>query len=294
MTRGLSLLAFSVCLLAAEDNTPTFRSESRLVVAHVSVSDSHGDPVNGLPQSAFQLTEDGVPQQLASFRQEDAPVSLQLVIDNSASMADKRASVEAALLKLVQASNPSDETAVINFAEQAYIDQGFTGDLKTLAHGLKRPKENGETALFDAAYLGVAHLRERASQDKKVMLCLTDGADNRSISSLARITREAQEAGIQVYAIALLSVDDPAERTRGKKALDAITVATGGEAYYPESVGEVEQIAQKIARDIRNQYTVAYRSTNSNLDGKFRSIKVTVNAPGVVSVRQKAGYYALP
>lgn len=287
-------------LLAAQAPAPpdpapaatTFRSDARLVVLHVTVTDKDGKLINGLPQSVFKVAENSVPQEITVFRQEDAPVSFGLVIDNSASMRDMRSHVEAAALGLIKASNPDDEAFVVNFNEHATLDQEFTGDLKILERGLRRLDSKGETAMRDAAELAVTHLREHGAKDKKVLFIITDGADNSSIVSLAQVIRAAQRSGIQVYAIGLLAAEEPRDVRMAHRALDSLTADTGGLAYYPESVEEVDAIVQKVAKDIRNQYTVGYRPTNQAQDATFRQLRVDVKSPNVGQVRYRSGYWA--
>lgn len=297
MHRRLAILCLLVLqgswwLPAQDAPTATFRSDTRLVVLHVTVMDKDGQLINGLPQTAFRVSENNLPQQVTVFRQEDAPVSFGLVIDNSSSMVDKRARVEAAALGLIKASNPDDEAFVVNFNDRSSIDQDFTSDLKSLERGLKRIDSRGETAMRDAAELAVAHLREKAGKDKKVLFIITDGADNSSTVVLDQVIREAQRAGIQVYAVGLLADEDPRDVRNAKKNLDLLAESTGGQAFYPASVSEVDSIVQKVAHDIRNQYTVGYQPSNQALDGTFRALRVEVRGPNVVMVRHRNGYWA--
>ncbi|MEO8025863.1 MAG: VWA domain-containing protein, partial [Bryobacteraceae bacterium] len=243
--RLLSSLFLTLALFAQDD--VTFRSDTRLVVLHASVADKGGKLLTGLPQSSFKVFENGVEQQIKLFKREDVPVSLGVIIDNSASMRDKRVKVSAASLALVKASNPQDEVFVVNFNDDAYLDQSFTNDVKRLEDALQKYDTRGGTAMRDAISLSIDYVKTDAKKDKKVLLVVTDGNDNSSAESLERLVKRAQDMGILVYAIGILSDEEPRESKKAKRALKAITEATGGMVYYPKEVGEVEKLALQVA-----------------------------------------------
>jgi Ca-activated chloride channel homolog len=270
----------------------TFRTDTRLVDLHATVVDKEGHLMLDLPQSAFTVYENGVKQQIQVFRREDVPVSLGLIIDNSASMHDKRAKVGSAALTLVGASNPDDEVFIMNFNDQAFLDRDFTNDIHSLEDALKTINSKGETAMRDALRLGIEHLRHAGKKEKKVLLVVSDGEDNSSVETLDHLIQAAQQNGVLTYAVGLLSDNEPRDAERAKRALDALTLATGGQAWYPTELSEVDGIAREVAHDIRNQYFLGYTSSNQALDGTYRRIRVVANAPGNPVVRTRAGYYA--
>ena len=276
------------------DDTPsfTFRTDTRLVDLHATVVDKQGHLVLDLPETAFQVFEDGAQQVIASFRREDVPVSLGLIIDNSASMHSKRAKVASAALALVAASNPDDEVFIMNFNDEASLDQDFTSDTQLLENALKKINSKGETAMRDALRMGVEHLRHGGQKEKKILLVVTDGEDNSSVEILDHVIQSAQQNDVIIYGIGLLSDDEPREAERAKRAIDALTFATGGQAWYPQELAEVDGIAREVAHEIRNQYILGYSPSNHALNGKFRKILVTVNGPGNPTVRTRTGYYA--
>ncbi len=277
------------------DQDAVFRSNTRLVVLHATVVDKKGHLVTDLPRKAFKVFENGVEQSLKVFRREDVPVSMGLIVDNSGSMRDKRQKVEAAALALVKDSNRDDEVFVVNFNDEAFLDTPkMTNDSKVLEQALGRIDSRGGTAMRDALRMSLDYLKEKAKKDKKVLVVVTDGNDNASSVSLEHLVKAAQQSEVLVYAVGLLSEEERREAKRAKRALDALTQATGGQAYYPKEVGEVDQIAHQVARDIRNQYILAYSPVNQTLDGSFRQIKVTVNGPNRPQVRTRTGYYATP
>lgn len=268
----------------------TFRSDTRLVVLNVSVF-KDGKVVKDIPQSAFTIFENGEKQQINVFRQEDAPISLGLIIDNSASMTDKRDRVASAALAMVKASNPQDEVFIINFNEKAVLTRDFTNNSKDLEEALRKIDSQGETAMRDALLLGIEHLRHHGSKDKKVLLVVTDGEDNSSVETQAHLVQSAQQNDVIIYAIGLLGAEEPSSAARAKKQLNELTVETGGRAWFPTDTAEIADITPEIAHEIRNQYVLAYTPSNLAADGSFRKIRVDVNVPGV-TVHTRSGYYA--
>lgn len=298
-------IALSILLLGAlvhaeppsqepvEDTDAMFTSDIRLVEVHATVTDGNGKLLTGLAQGAFQISENSVPQEIKVFRQEDAPVSLGLIIDSSGSMLTKRAQVNAAALRLVRASNKGDEVFVMTFNDKPALVQDFTQDVGQLEKSLNRIDSSGATAMRDAISLAIQHLKRLAKNDKKVVLVVTDGEDNSSFEEMARVVRAAQQDDVLVYAIGLLTNETARSAAVAKHDLDALTLATGGEVFYPAELSEVDAIADHVARDLRNQYTIAYNPTNEKQDGTFRQIHVTVDVPGAV-VRTRTGYFAGP
>ena len=281
-----------------EESGAVFRSDTRVVDLHATVVDKSGHLVTNLTKDAFTVFENGVQQQVRTFHREDLPVSMGLIVDNSGSMRDKRAKVEAAALALVKDSNPEDEVFVVNFNEEAYNDlphgKDFTSDVKEMEEALTRIDARGGTAMRDAIRMSIDHEREKAHRDKKVLVVVTDGNDNSSLVSLENLVKASQQSGVLIYSIGLLSEEERREAKRAERALVALAEATGGEAFFPKEVADVDRIAHQVARNIRNQYTIVYTPANQTMDGTFRQIKVTVKAPGNPTVRTRSGYYATP
>jgi Ca-activated chloride channel homolog len=274
----------------------TFSSDTRLVVCHTTVVDKNGHLVTDLPQSAFTVYENGVTQPIKSFRREDVPVSMGLIVDNSGSMRDKRAKVEAAAVTLAKDSNKDDEVFVVNFNDEAFLDnphgKDFTSNIKEIEEALTRIDSRGGTAMRDAIRMSIDHLKEKAHKDKKVLVVVTDGNDNSSGISLENLVKASQQSEVMIYAVGLLSEEERREAKRAERALNDLAVATGGETFFPKDVSEVERIAHTVARDIRNQYTIQYTPTNQAMDGSFRAIKIAVNGSGRLTARTRSGYYA--
>jgi len=281
-----------------QDETPKFTSDVRVVVLPTTVVDKNGHLVTDLTKDQFTVYENGVVQPITKFKREDVPVSLGLIIDNSGSMRDKRAKVEAAAVALAKASNPDDESFVVNFNDEAFLDlphgKEFTSNIKELEEALQRIDSRGGTAMRDAIRMSIDHVKEKGHKDKKVLVVVTDGNDNSSVISLEKLVKDSQQSGVLIYSVGLLSDEERREAQRAKRALIDLGTATGGEAFFPKDLGEVEPIAQRVAHDIRNQYTIQYSPTNAALDGTFRQIKVVVNASGKPTPRTRSGYYATP
>jgi VWFA-related protein len=252
--------------------------------------------VQDLKRDNFEVFEDGVKQALISFQHTDLPVSIGLVVDNSGSMSRKRPSVNKSALDLIQASNPDDEAFVVNFSDEAFIDQEFTSNVNKLRDGLSHIESHGGTALYDAVVASADKLVADAKHPKQVLILITDGEDNASSLDLVPTIRRVQElSGPVIYSIGLLFGDEMshAEVKHARRALEMLSTETGGVAYFPKSVEQVDQIAAEVARDIRSQYTLGYHSTKPTTDPGFRRVQVNATAKGTskLTVRTRTGYF---
>jgi Ca-activated chloride channel family protein len=268
------------------------RKEVDEVTLHATVVDDKNHLITNLDRSDFTVFEDGQPQKVTAFRREDIPVAMGIVIDNSGSMRDKRPAVNAAAVNFVKSSNPQDKVFIVNFNEDYFLDQDYTASIPKLKDALERIEARGGTALYDAVVASSDHLKKSGLLEKRVLLVVTDGEDNASRESLEQAIRRLQEEnGPTVYTIGLLSEE---HSKRAKRALRQMAEETGGIAFFPQGLGEVESITQQIAHDIRNQYTLGYKPTKPQSEGGFRSVKVDANAKGYkkLQVRTRSGYYA--
>ncbi len=281
-----------------EESGTIFHSDTRLVVCHTTVVDKNGRLVTDLPPGAFTVYENDVQQPIHAVKREDVPVSIGYIIDNSGSMRDKRAKVEAAATTLAEESNKDDEVFVVNFNDEPFLDnphgKDFTNDIDEIREALTRIDSRGGTAMRDAIRVSIDHLKEHAHREKKVLVVVTDGNDNSSIISLENLVKASQQADVLIYAVGLLSEEERREAKRAERALKDLTDATGGECFFPRDLSEVDRIAHQVARDIRSQYTITYTPTNSAMDGTYRKIRIAVNAAGHPTVRTRSGYYATP
>jgi len=279
---------------SGQEDTGGFVFHSRVdeVLLHATVVDDKQRMVTNLDKGAFTVLEDGKPQNIVSFRHEDIPVAMGIVIDNSGSMREKRDRVNKAAINLVKASNPQDEVFIVNFNDEYYLDQDFTSDLSKMREALEKVDTRGGTALYDAVVASADHLRKNGKLEKKVLLVVTDGEDNESQESLEQAIRRLQEEnGPTVYTLGLLGEE---KQRRARKALQFMAEKTGGIAFFPKTLDQVDEISRQVAHDIRNQYTIGYKPTNPKSSGGYRAIKVDAKAKGYgkLTVRTKSGYYA--
>jgi Ca-activated chloride channel homolog len=270
-----------------------FRKDVDEVMLHATVVDDKQHIITNLDRTAFTVFEDGKPQSIISFHHVDIPVAMGIVIDNSGSMREKRSKVNQAALNLVRSSNPRDEVFIVNFNDEQYLDQDFTHDLLKLKEALEKIDARGGTALYDAVVASADHLKQNARLEKKVIFLVTDGEDNASSETLEQAIKQLQlEGGPSVYAIGILGDEDHPKRA--KKALQIIADRTGGIAFFPKTLDEVDNISRTIANDIRNQYAIGYKPLSPKKAGEFRQIRVEAKAKGhsKLVVRTKSGYYA--
>ena len=282
---------------------PVLRKEGEGYVLHTDVEevalnctvlDDHNRLVPGLKKDEFQVLEDGVQQTLISFQHTDLPVSIALVVDNSGSMSRKRPSVNKSALDLIEASNPQDEAFVVNFSDEAFIDQDFTSDVSKLREGLSHIEARGGTALYDAVVASADKLVADGKRPKQVLILITDGEDNASTLSLEQTIRRVQQlSGPVIYTIGLLFGDEMSrsEVKHARRALEMLSTETGGMAFFPKSIEQVDQIAAEVARDIRSQYTLGYHSTKPTTEPGFRRVEVTAKGQGKLTVRTRTGYF---
>ncbi len=274
----------------------TLHENAYEVQLNASVFDQTGRSIQTLGQDSFRVYEDGVAQNIASFRHEDLPVSLGILIDSSGSMYDKRAAVDQASLDLVKLSNPQDEAFLVDFSWEAFIDQDFTSDIGKLQQGLSYIKSSGGTAIYDALVASADYLTKNAKHPKQVLLVVTDGEDNASSATLDQAIRRIQDLdGPVIYCVGLLFGEDESksESRHARRVLETLSEETGGQAYFPKSLKEVDPIAKEVANDIRTQYTITYHSSKAPELGGYRQVHVDAKEKGFnkLTVRTRSGYY---
>jgi VWFA-related protein len=275
----------------AADDPTTIRLDVNLVVINVSVSNKDGVIVPGLGKQAFQLFVDGAPRPINVFRGEDAPVTVGLVVDNSASMGPKRSEVIAASLAFARSSNPQDQMFVVHFSDHARFGlpsaKAFTASIPELEKALSQFTVGGTTALYDALGLALSHF-SRATINRKTLIMISDGGDNSSAARLADIVQWAQKSGVTFYCIGLFDKSDEGSNPR---VLSQFAEITGGKAYFPSDVQDTTKICVEIAHEIRSQYTLGFAGAE---DGKYHHIKVVAQDPtfGVLQVHTRPGYFA--
>ena len=285
---------------AGKSQTPpqnqTLKVDVDLVQVTATVTDVQNRYVTGLEQEHFQIWEDKLEQKIEHFSAEDVPISLGVIFDTSGSMKDKISTARDAAVTFLKTGNPEDEYFLVEFANRPQVAEDFTTDVTRLQNKLIFTPAKGMTAMYDSVYLGLEKLKE-GNNPKKALLLITDGEDNRSRYTFSNVKDFVKEQDVQIYGIGI--VDDWSSNLgaghTGRAMVEELSDLTGGRAFFPDSVYELEDICTKIAVELKNQYVIGYKSTNEAKDGKWRKLRLKVNPPkGLprLSVRAKSGYYA--
>lgn len=275
---------------ANDNGIYVFQAEAREVMLHATVVDEKNRLVTDLAKQDFTVYENNQPQTIQVFKREDYPVAMGIIVDNSGSMREKRDEVNKAAINLVRSSNPEDQVFVVNFSDEPILDQEFTSDIKKLQAALEHVEARGGTALYDAVVAASDYLLKSPLQ-RKVLFVVTDGEDDASQESLEEtVHRIQQENGPVLYSIGLLGEDHD---RKAKRALQILSERTGGIAFFPPTLNEVDEISRSVAHDIRNQYTISYTPTTPKNVGGYRTIHVDAHARGYkkLTVRTRSGYY---
>jgi len=291
---GVSVLAALLFgpLALAQDQQPQFKSSSELVVLHVLVTDRAGVYVQGLAPDSFRVYDENRPQTPKFFLDEDAPVTIGLVIDSSGSMGRARGRVIAAATEFVESSNPRDEIFALVFNDEVHKvfgDNSFTSNPIVLQGALARAFQPvGRTALYDAVVAGLDYAGS-GSHDRRVLVVLSDGGDNASDATLKDVVKRVQASNTVIYSVALI---DPEDYDSNPGKLRQLSETSGGEWFAPKDAAEVHRDFQKIARDVRHMYTIGFEPTNSAYHAGFHRIRVDVTtADGKrLAVKSRAGY----
>jgi len=271
--------------------------DTTLVVVPVTVTDANNRFVLGLEKSDFQVFEDGVEQKITHFSGEDAPISIGLLIDTSGSMTMKLDTSRRAAEELLKTLNPQDEAFLIEFSDRAQLVQAFTNKPEDMQSGLGRLQTGGLTALLDAVNLGIAEMKN-AKNPRKALVVISDGGDNNSRYSQQEIRNIVRDADVQLYAMGVFEaffLSLTKEEVSGPKLLSQIAEQTGGRAFGASEASQLEAIAEKIAIELHNEYSLAYSPSHAERDGKLRKIEVRIKQPkGLpdLKARWRTGYYA--
>ncbi|MCI0348799.1 MAG: VWA domain-containing protein [Acidobacteriales bacterium] len=279
----------------AEDVT-VLKEYTDVVTFNVTVTDTNNRLVAGLSRDHFELYEDNVKQTLEYFRDIDAPASIGILFDVSGSMKGKIDRALEALRAFIETSHVEDDYFLIAFNHRANLVAEFT-DGDTILNKLTLVTPKGETALYDAAYLGCEKVKQGRHR-KRVLLLISDGEDNRSRYSYGELHQLLRESDVQVYCVGISGGDGFSYGylgMQGQAILEEIAKMSGGKAFFPQSEQELEDATTRIALELRHQYSLGYVPTNLKRDGKFHKIKVRINLPrGLPSLRvqTREGYYA--
>lgn len=283
----------------ADDPDERIRVKTDLVSLTLTVTDPYGRYVSGLSKGAFTIIDNNQEQEITFFSDADAPVSVGILFDVSGSMSgEKIGKARKALERFIGTSHPSDEYFLIAFNNRAQLLMDRTRDGEAVLRKLTlvKPKEN--TALYDAVYLGVERVT-RGTHQKRAMLIISDGQDNASRYNFGEVRRLMKESDVVTYAVGIMDRGDSVGSIglQGQAFLDELSSVTGGKSFYPQTDIEMDEIFERIALELRNQYSIGYTPKDFQPDGKWRKVKVKIKPPrGLprLTVRSREGYYATP
>lgn len=266
-----------------------------MVLVPVTVTDPMNRLVTGLEKEDFQLYENGGEQNIATFAAEDAPVSIGIIFDLSGSMSTKLIRARESILQFIRTANPQDEFFVIGFNDRPELIEDFTNSVEDIQARLATVRSGHRTALLDAIYYGLTKMKE-ARHERKALLVVSDGGDNRSRYTEGELRAQVREMDVEMYSIGIFDpyASTPEERT-GPQLLNDLSDETGGRLFRVDDIADMGDIAEKISTELRNQYVIGYRPKVLTRDGKWRKVKVKVNPPqGLppLTVHARTGYYA--
>jgi Ca-activated chloride channel family protein len=266
-----------------------------MVLVPITVTDPMNRLVTGLEKEDFQVYENNGEQMIKSFSAEDAPVSIGIIFDLSGSMTSKLIRARDAILQFIKTANPEDEFFVIGFNDRPELIEDFTNSVEDIEARLAMVRAGHRTALLDAIYYGVTKMKQ-AKHERKALLVVSDGGDNRSRYTEGEVRSQVRESDVEIYSIGIFDpyAATPEERT-GPLLLNELCEETGGRLFRVDDVSEMSDIAEKISTELRNQYVVGYTPRNMNRDGKWRKVKVKLNPPSglpPLTVHARTGYYA--
>lgn len=278
---------------------PTFGVEIEVINLTVSVTDSRSRYVTDLKTDDFAIFEDGVRQDLSIFRHEDIPISMALVIDTSASMDEKLSTAQQAAVRFVKTLRPQDNAQIMQFNDRTTVLQDFTPDHQLLEDAIRRTEASGPTALHNALYVALKDLNKQKKVGelrRRAIVLLSDGEDTASLVNDEQVLELARKTEIAIYAISLRPSRVP-ERNRQQFSqathlLTALSRETGGQVFFPNSLSELDTVYDRIAEELRTQYSLGYVSSNARRDGKWRRVVVRAPTREGLTIRHKIGYYA--
>ena len=281
---------------AEKKTNQTLKVDVDLVLVNATVTDQLNRYVSGLESKHFQVWEDKIEQKVSYFNAEDVPISIGIIFDVSGSMKDKIGTAREAAATFLKTGNPDDEYFLVTFANRPEVVADFTTDVTKLQSKLLLTPAKGMTAMYDSVYVGLEKLKE-GTNPKKALLLITDGEDNRSRYTFQNVKDFVKEQDVQIYGIGIVDEwnSQLSAGHTGRAMIEELADLTGGRAFFPDSVYELEDICTKIAVELKNQYVLGFHSANGAKDGKWRKLRVRVNPPkGIehLNVRAKSGYYA--
>ena len=301
---GLAAVAAPVRLGAqarppARPQPPVFGAGIEVINLSLSVTDAQNNFVTDLKESEFQVYEDGIRQELSLYTHDKLPISMVIMVDTSASMEEKLPTAQTAAIKFSKTLQPEDLAQIVSFNDRATTLQPFTNDLGLLEAAIVKTEASSSTSLHNALYIALNDLmrdKKAAELRRRAIVLLSDGEDTSSLVTDDQVLELAKKSEINIYAIRLRegrANDKQREAfSQAEYLINALARETGGRAYFPSSIGELESVYERIAEELRTLYSVGYVSSNARRDGKWRRIVVRVPDREGLTVRHKLGYYA--
>jgi Ca-activated chloride channel homolog len=281
--------------LATSRRDARIRVDVNLVLVPATVTDPMNRLVTGLEKENFEVYDNNVGQVIKSFSTEDAPVTIGIIFDLSGSMSSKFQRARKALSEFMRTSNPQDEFFVVGFNDRPAVIVDYTSDVDDVEARMVMLKPENRTALIDAIYLGVDKLKQ-AKYDRKALLIVSDGGDNRSRYTEGELRRVVRESDLQIYSIGIFDQYAPTtEEQLGPILLNDICEMTGGRMFRVMDMSDLSDIASRISAELRNEYVIGYRPSDVKQDGNWRKLKIRlVPPPGLpaLTVHNRQGYYA--
>jgi Ca-activated chloride channel family protein len=283
----------------ARPQAPIFGTGIEIINLNLSVTDAGNNFVTDLGQRDFAVFEDGIRQELSLFTHENLPISMVLMIDTSASMEEKLATAQTAAIRFTKTLRTQDAAQIVQFNDRATTLQPFSNDLSLLEAAIRKTEASGPTALHNALYIALKDLtkeKKAAELRRRAIVLLSDGEDTSSLVTDEQVLELAKKSEINIYAISLRT-NRAQDRLRqafsqAEYLVNALTRETGGRAYFPSSIGELDSVYDRIAEELRTLYSIGYVSANARRDGKWRRIVVRVPDREGLTIRHKLGYYA--
>lgn len=272
--------------------------DSSLVLVPTQVTDVIGTPITDLHKGDFKIFEDGVEQPITNFAQDDAPLSIGILFDISGSMRNKIHKSTEAAAEFFKTANPQDEFFLIEFSERPKLTVPFTSDPNDVYDRIAHAKPFGRTALLDAIHMAMVEMKH-ARNNRKALVIVSDGGDNRSRHTEREIKNAMLESDLQVYAMGIFDPGDNPKRSveeqNGPKLLRELADQSGGREYTVNSLNDLPAISARIGNQLRNEYLLGYTPINGDRDGKYRMIQVRVVPQAEIPdlrVYYRHGYYS--
>jgi len=278
---------------------PTFGAGVEIINLNVSVTDARNRYITDLDVGDFAIFEDGVKQDITLFTHENLPISLVLMLDTSASMEAKIETAQQAAVKFVGTLKDTDRAQIVQFNDRATVLQDFTTDKVELENAIRRTETSGPTALHNALYIALKDLEKQKDVGelrRRAVVLLTDGEDTSSLVTDDQVLELARQTEINIYAISLrpnrVQARDRLSFSQAAHLLTSLSRETGGRVYFPNSMSELDAVYERIAEELRTQYSIGYQSANRRRDGRWRRIVVRTPTRDDLQIRHKLGYYA--